>query len=102
MSYVRGAKVELSTIVRRNDGAIYTPDELVLTVEDPTGVVTEQKLSDGALLPDADVQGRYVGYVDTTPAPGTWQYQFEVTDDAVRTPERRQFTVKDRLPAATV
>jgi hypothetical protein len=50
------------------------------------------------VIQDPDRTNHYTALVDTSPAAGTWQYQFEVPgDEAVL--ERRQFSVKERLPA---
>lgn len=99
MSYTQGTEVRLwadfSDPETRNPVA---PPEVVLTIIPPTGAPFTRSRSAGEVLLDADRPGRFYFVLDTSPAPGTWQYQFEgVGVGAVV--ERKAITVTKRLTA---
>jgi hypothetical protein len=99
VSYVQGTGVRLQAdFADPVTRAPVVPPDIVLTVKPPTGVVFQRTLSGGDILPDARRAGRFYYVLDTSPEPGTWQYQFEaigaVTDQVV---ERKAITVSRKL-----
>lgn len=100
MSYIQGSKVRvIADFADVTSGLPITGvSEVVLTVEQPDDTVTVSKLSTGGVHADPDVPGRFYAVIDTAPAAGMWNYQFESTGaDAIVA--RKQITVKARIPA---
>ena len=99
MSYVQGTSVRLSAEFRDPaTRAPLTPNEIVLTVLPPSGVAFERTLSGGEIVADLARPGRYFYVLDTSPAAGTWQYQFEAPDYPEAVVARKAITVSGRLP----
>lgn len=100
MSYVQGTVVRVSALFTDEEtDEPYAPEEIVLTIKDGNGDYEERTLSDAAVLPDGDATGLYYSLVDTSPAFGTWEYQFASIDDN-GVVGRKTMTVRKRLEAA--
>jgi hypothetical protein len=103
MSYVQGTKVELSAVFTdTKTGEPITPTEVILTISPPaaSGIPTyERRLSVGDVVADPDVEGRVTYLLDTSPATGTWRYQFASTGNQAVV-GRQELTVRSRLAAA--
>jgi hypothetical protein len=98
MSYIQGTVVKLQADFVDNETKLATePAEVVLTIRDPAGTLTELRLSNDEIVDDP-VIGRFYYYLDTTPMTGTWQYQFESTGSEA-TVGRKEITVNARLSA---
>lgn len=99
MSYIQGTTVRLfADFTHSQTGAPVTPDDVVLIVDPPGDLEAFQKTSGAAeVLPDPDRAGRYYYLLDTSPAAGTWLYQFEDATEGARTIQRRELTVTARL-----
>lgn len=102
MSYIQGTIVRLSADFTDTDtGAPTDPTEVILTIEDPSGVLTQFTLSDDQVKDDPDVVGRFYFDLDTILLPGTWAYQFESTGNQA-TVGRKELTVRPRLTPIVV
>jgi hypothetical protein len=97
MSYVQGTMIRLQAdFVEVDTNLPGTPGEVVCSIEDPTGVVTKYMLSTGGVQADSSVLGRYYRMFDSSPAAGTWLYQFESTGGSA-TVGRNVLTIRSRI-----
>jgi hypothetical protein len=97
MSYTQGTMVRLRADFRDTETGEPTDAlAVILTVENPAGVMTQYTLADGDVKNDPDVVGGFYFDLDTSLLPGTWSYQFESTGNEA-TVGRKQLTVTPRL-----
>jgi hypothetical protein len=98
VSFIQGTHIRLIAEFVDESGAPTNPAEVVLTITPPAGSGLSsivRRLSLNEVLPGEEV-GSFSYVFDTSPATGTWQYQFEtIGNEAVVA--RKQFTVKRRL-----
>lgn len=97
MSYIQGTAVKLiADFTDRDTGEPTDPAEVVLTIEDGLGQLSQKTLSAGQVQDDTEVVGRFFYVLDTSPNPGTWTYQFESTGNEA-TLGKKDLTVRPRL-----
>lgn len=94
MSYVQGTVVECGCRVTDINGTDLVPDDVVFTIEAPDGTQTVSAFSEDEV---ALADGEYSVLADTSPAPGTWEYQVTVVDGSAAVVKRRQFRVVESL-----
>lgn len=100
MSFIQGTRVRLRADFRDHETGLATdPTEVILTVRDPAGAIVQYTLSDAQVVNDPDRVGRFYFDLDTAPAAGTWEYQFESTGNEA-TVGRKKITVTSKLVAA--
>lgn len=98
MAYVQGTSVRLTAdFSDPATRAAIVPREVVVRIVPPVGEAIEATLSGGEIRADGGVAGRYVYVLDTSAAPGTWQYQFEAPDYPEAVVARKAITVTRRL-----
>ena len=102
MSYIQGTDVELEARFSSPDPANprvyvpYDPPEVRLTIKRPDGTVQQFTRTGGGLARVGP--GHYTYRLDTSPATGTWEYQFENPGES-STVQRKQITVRSRIGA---
>jgi hypothetical protein len=97
MSYVQGTVVQVeANFSDEETGQEVLPEEVTATVQLPDGTISVRTLTGGGVYPDPLVPGRYFSDVDTTPAYGTWWYQFESTGPT-KVVAKKQLTVRRRI-----
>jgi hypothetical protein len=98
MSYVQGSVVRLQAeITDGQSGLLIDPPEVIVTIEDGNGVVTQHKLSDVTDPVLREQQGIYYYMCDTSVAYGTWEYQFFAPGTAAGG-DRKTLTIRKRIP----
>lgn len=107
MSYVQGSVVRVrGRFTNEKTGTPEEPPEVICRIErpdndDPDAVVVEEyRLSESTVVNDPDVAGGYYHDMDTSPAYGTWHYQFQ-NEGATKVVERKKVTVRKAIPAPT-
>jgi uncharacterized protein YfaS (alpha-2-macroglobulin family) len=97
MSYIQGTVVKLLADFLDNETKQpIDPIEVILTIKNPVGAVTEHRLSTLEVVNDVAAVGRFFFYLDTSPMVGTWQYQFASTGNEA-TVGRKEITVHQKL-----
>jgi len=89
MARVQGTIVQLAITF---DAA---PPDVQVAVQPPTGAVTVGKLSTGQVVANAD--GSYGYLIDTTPAPGRWEYEVASLGGSTNVRKRRAFDVRPKI-----
>jgi hypothetical protein len=103
MSYVQGTIVQVWADLEDPDTglAIDDADEVVLVVTPPAPLPAYiRQLSDAGVVHQEETPGRYMAEIDTTPAYGTWRYQFSTEAGGKRVVKRADLNVAKALVAA--
>jgi hypothetical protein len=97
MSYVQGTMIRLQAdFIDAQTDLPGTPGEVICSVQDPNGTITTHALSAGQVQADSSVAGRYYYMLDSSPAAGTWFYQFASTGGSA-TVGRRVLTILSKI-----